>query len=395
MMVDEVAEQALAALRSQDPVKTHKQLQRLLGLHPDRIDLRHALAVTLLRLGEPVQARKHLDAALATAQQQRDERALTMMSQLHIARAAACEDTYQPAEAEASYQAVLTHEPDHPRALVGLGHMLLSWGRAAEGLALIRRYVEVGGDGPEYVEAEKAFLEAAGGFLHKEIHPQAFLDAHRGVYVEFFDHHAERLAPEGWIAEAARMQRLEDGSIAPIIPEGARPYAAVRLDLVDPETGKAGQVAEGPMQAAVAGYEPLAQGMTVVRWPDEHPFPVFVSSVCPWNWLPVQVRIGYRSEPVEALDPVIGQWYTAGYDGAFGQVERGRFHFISDPERTEPRAVMYYIDCGRAEVSAIPDLLRRLERLHEPYKIDAVLIGRGFLPVIAEELPPEVTANGA
>jgi tetratricopeptide (TPR) repeat protein len=390
MMVDEVAEQALAALRSDDPVQTRKRLDQLLSLHPDRVDLRHALSVTLLRLGEPALARQHLDAALQRAEEQRDERAMAMMGQLHLARAAACEDTYQPDEAERSYRAVLTHEADHPRALVGLGHMLLAWGRAAEGLDLLRRYIASGGDGPEFVTAEQGYVDAADRFLEANLHPRAFLEAHRGVYVEFFDHHAERLEAEGWIAEAARMHRLDDGSVAPIIPEGARDYAAVRLDLVDPETGKAGQVAEGPMQAAIEGYEPLASGMMLVTWPDEHPFPVYVSSVCPWNWLPVQVRIGYRSEPVEALDPTIGQWYTAGYDGAFGQRTRGRLHFISNPERVEPGAAMYYVDCGRADLDAIDDLLKRLELLHEPYKIEAVLIGRGFLPAITETLPLEV-----
>lgn len=393
MMVDEVAEQSLAALRSNDPVQTSKTLKQLLAKHPDRVDLRHAYAVILLRLGEPVQARRHLDSAIQTAHQQQDERALTMMSQLHIARAAACEDTYQPAEAERSYRAVLTHEPGHPRALIGLGHLLCSWGRPQEGLSLLQEYSTTGGDGPEYAEAEEAYVRAAERLIAEDIHPRAFLEAHRGVYVEFFDHHARRLEADGWIAEAARMHRLDDGTIAPIIPEGARSYAAVRLDLVEPQTGKAGQVAEGPMQAAVQGYEPLAQSMVVIQWPDDYPFPVFVSSVCPWNWLPVQVRIGYRSDPVEALDETMGEWYTGGYDGAFGQPTRGRFHFISSPERVEERALLYYVDCGRAEISAIDNLLQRLEQLHAPYKIDAVLIGRGFIPVLQEQLPPEVTAN--
>lgn len=390
MMVDEVAEQALAALRSNDPVQTHKQLTQLLASHPDRVDLRHALGVTLLRMGDPAEAKGHLDTALQHATQQRDERALAMMSQLHIARAAACEDTYLPEEAEASYRAVLSHEPGHPRALVGLGHMLLAWGRHEEGIALLRQYVQSGGDGPDFVEAEKAYIDAATRFIEGDLHPEAFLDAHRGIYVEFFDHHAARLEQEGWIAEAARMQRLDDGSIAPVIPEGARSYAAVRLDLVDPQTGKAGQVAEGPMQAAAADYEPLAQGILLVEWPDEYPFPVFVSSVCPWNWLPIQIRISYRDSPIEAVDQIVGDWYTAGFDGAFGERERGRLHFISTPEHVEQHAIMYYVDCGRAEVRAVPDLLKRLEQAHRNYKIDAVLIGRGFIPVIPEEFPPGV-----
>ena len=392
MMIDEVAEQALAALRSADPVETRKTLERLLKTHPERVDLRHAHAVTLLRLGEPGEALRHLNTAIAQAHEQQDERALTMMSQLHIARAAACEDMLQPAQAEQSYRAVLQHEPGHPRALVGLGHMLCSWGRAEEGLALLEEYVECGGDGPDFVTAEQGYIDSAKKFIADDIHPRAFLEAHHGVYVEFFDHHATRLEAEGWIAEAARMHRLADGTVAPIIPEGARPYAGIRLDLVDPNTGKAGQVAEGPMQAAVAGHEPLAQSMLLIRWPDDYPFPVFVSSICPWNWLPIMVRIGYRSDPIEAIDPAIGEWYQSGYDGAFGLPTRGRLHEISNPEAIETRAVMYYVDCGRADITAVDNLLQRLERLHAPYNIESVLIGRGFLPEFTPALPPEVQA---
>ncbi|MFT5681579.1 MAG: hypothetical protein ACI8RZ_002485 [Myxococcota bacterium] len=388
-MNDPYADAALKALQEGDPDKARKALQRALKEAPHRLDLRHALAVTLLRQGEIPGAIEQLDEALATAREQADETAATMMPQLLLARAAACEDCYRPKEAEAAYREVLTHEEDNPRALQGLSHLLMAWGRLGEGQVLLRQYIAVGGDGPEFADAAQSFLAAVDRFVDEDLHPRNFLEAHRGSYVEFFDHHAERMEAQGWIAEAARMQRLDDGTVAPVIPEGARPYAAVRIDLVDPSTGQPGQVGDQPMVVALAGYEPLSQAMVLVDWP-ERPFPVWVSSICPWDQLPIQVTFGYDSDPVKALDPIIGDWYTAGYNGEYGETERGRFHYISDPERIGPRSVLYHVDCGRAELRSIDELLKRLEILHSPYRIEAVLLGRGFLPEPVEALPPEV-----
>ncbi|MEL6344649.1 MAG: tetratricopeptide repeat protein [Myxococcota bacterium] len=391
MLVDEVAEQALAALRAEDPQQAREALSELLNHHPERIDLRHALSVTLLRMGEARPALNELNRAIREAMQQADERAAAMMSQLHLARASACEDLQLPADAEESYRLILTHEEDHPRAMQGLAHLLMSWGRAPEGISLLAEYANMGGDGPEFARAARDFVDAAQKFLDDDIHPRNFLEAHRGVYTEFFDHHAERMEQQGWIAEAARMQRLADGQIVPVIPEGARPYAAVRMDLVDPQTSQPGQVGDQPMVAGLAGFEPLARASVVTDWPG-HDFPVFVSSICPWNWLPIQIRIGYNSDPDMALDETIGQWYADGYNGAFGSETRGRLHSISTPEQVEDLALLYYVDMGRCEVTAIDTLLERLKALHGPFKIDAVLIGRGYLPLIPETLPPEVAA---
>ncbi len=392
MSIDEVAERAMAAIRSGDPRLAREALEEAVAALPQRIDLHHALAVTLLQLGESAAARDALDEGIALAHKQADDAAATLMPLLRLSRAAAREDTYDPEGAEADYLAVLASEPDHPRALQGLGHLLLAWGRPDEGLARLAQYVAVGGDGPEYVEATSTFIASVRKFIADDLHPRNFLEAHRGAYVEFFDHHASRMEAEGWIAEAARMQRLPDGTIAPIIPDGARPYAAVRVDLVDPSTGQPGQIGDQPMVVALAGYEPLAQAMVLSDWPDQ-PYPVWVSSVCPWDQLPVQVRFGYDSNPIEALDPTMGDWYRDGYNGAFGQTDRGRLHYISDPERTGARTVLYHVDCGRAELRCIEDLLQRIELLDRPYKVESVLIGRGFLPVVRQPLPPEVTGG--
>ena len=378
-MTDRYADLSRKALQVGDPDEPRAALERALSEVPHRLDLRHALAVTLMRLGEAHGAIEQLSLALEQARTQANETTATLMPQLLLALAAACEDTYKPEHAEEAYREILSGEPGNPRALQGLGHLLMSWGRLEEGLALLRQYIEVGGDGPEYVDAAQSFISAVQRFVDEDLHPRNFLEAHRGSYVAFFDHHAEKMEAEGWIAEAARMQRLADGTVAPVIPEGARPYAAVRIDLVDPATGQPGQVGDQPMVVALAGYEPLSQAMVLIDWPDL-PYPVWVSSICPWDQLPVQVLIGYHSDPVKAIDATIGDWYSAGYNGEYGETERGRFHYISDPERIGPRAVLYHVDCGRAELRCIDDLLKRLEILHTPYRIEAVLLGRGFLP---------------
>jgi hypothetical protein len=101
----------------------------------------------------------------------------------------------------------------------------------------------------------------------------------------------------------------------------------------------------------------------------------------PWDQLPVQVRFEEASfDAVSVVDPVIGDWYRDGFDGKFGTRDRGRFHYISDPDDHGGGRVLYHIDCGRAELSAIPELLRRLIVLHDRYRIAHVVFGRGYLP---------------
>ena len=70
----------------------------------------------------------------------------------------------------------------------------------------------------------------------------------------------------------------------------------------------------------------------------------------------------------------------AGFDGSFGQRTWGRLHDITPPQAVGPRSVVYYVDCGRADLEAIPDLLRRLAVLDSQQPIRTVLIGEGYLP---------------
>ena len=381
-MNDEVAEKAMRALRGDDPRAARIALARILEQAPDRLDVQHALAVTELRLGEAEAALERLDRAEAQARAQADETAAALMGNLLLSKAAACEDLYDPAGAEACYREVIRHEQGNPRAFQGLAYLLLAWGRGDEGAAVLDDYLRAGLDEPDALAGNRAFLDAWRKVQADDLHPRMFLEAHRGGYVEFFDHHARQMAEKGWIAEAARMRRTEDGSVVPVVPEGARPYAAVRIDLVDPATGQPGQVGDQPMIVALAGFEPLARAPALLAWPARDlPFPTWVSTLCPWDQLPVQVALAEPSAAAaEALDAVIGDWYGAGFNGAFGTADRGRFHYISDPESPRGAIITWNVDCGRAEERAVDDLFKRLAVLHARVPLRAVVVGRGYVP---------------
>lgn len=369
----------MRAINQGNPKEALQALQAALVANPDRLDLRHALTVTHLQLGEPMQALQVNQEAFELAMELADEAAAALMGQIVLTRAAIYEDLDQPAEAEAAYREVLQHEPGHPGAQQGLGYLLLKWGRMEEGVAQLQAHVDNAGEDAEVRESTRAFLDALARFRRDDVHPVNFLVAHRESYVEFFDFHAARMAEQGWIAEAARMKRAEDGRIVPVIPEGARSYAAVRIDLVDPKTGQPGLVGEEPMIVAIEGYEPLAHAPVLFPTPSDAGFQVWTSSQTPWDQMPVQIR--FASPPgADKADPVIGDWYRAGFDGAFGTPEQGRFHYISDPESSAPDAVGYQVDCGRTETRAIENLMQRLIVLHSQHPIRHVVVGRGFLP---------------
>jgi hypothetical protein len=86
---------------------------------------------------------------------------------------------------------------------------------------------------------------------------------------------------------------------------------------------------------------------------------------------------------IDRIDDTIGSWYLAGYNGEFGDGDRGRFHYVTDPEPTGTSAVAYTVDLGRAELRAVSDLLRRLAVLHERHPIRRVLLGEGRLPEVS------------
>ena len=112
----------------------------------------------------------------------------------------------------------------------------------------------------------------------------------------------------------------------------------------------------------------------------ELPFDVRVSSQTPWDQLPLQFLLRSAADS-PALNDVIGDWYTAGWNGAFGTKDAGRLHYISDPIVSRGgRAVVYNVDFGRAGIESIDDLLRRLTVFHSEHPIAQMIFGRGFLP---------------
>ena len=156
-----------------------------------------------------------------------------------------------------------------------------------------------------------------------------------------------------------------------------------RVDLVNPEDGTAANVYSEtePMIVTVNGFEPLAQVPVVFGWPG-HAFDVRVCSRCPWHWLDILVQFvqpGRADELVNRIDPTIGDWYLAGFNGDFGEKDSGRFHYVTDPEVLGDQTVNYRVDLGRARFDAVENLLKRLDVLHTQKPIERVLFGQGKL----------------
>ena len=378
----DIIRQALEAIQGDDLDAARTALLAALTEHPERIDLVHSLSIIELQSGRPEQALDLVEKGAAVLRERNGPGDAKMIPLLLLSAGAACEEMGNPANALEAYEQILKTEPGHPLATQGKGHLLLAWGRMEEGLQALQAVVDAHDDDPRFLEATAKRIAGVHAFNADDLHPRNFVDAHRGTYCEFFTHHADRTAADGWIAEAARMRRDETGALVPTIADGARPYAATRVDLVDPATGQAGLVGDEPMIAAISGHEIIAQAPIVFEWPNDN-FRVWGSSQTPWNLLNISVVFEELNEldaALEQLDATIGDWYTAGFSGEFGSQDRGRFHNISDPIPSGERGVRYDIDCGRAEARAVDDLLNRLAVLNSSHSIRTVMIGRGFVP---------------
>ena len=383
MSEPDIITQALEAIQGDDLDAARTALLAALTEHPDRMDLVHSLSIIELQSGRPEQALELVEKAVAVLKERNGPGDAKMIPLLLLAAGAAYEEMGDPENALKAYEQVLQTEPSHPLATQGKGHLLLAWGRMDDGLETLQSVVDAQDDDPRFLEATAKLIAGVKAFNAEDLHPRNFIDAHRGTYCEFFTHHADRTAADGWIAEAARMRRDETGALVPTLADGARPYAATRVDLVDPATGQAGLVGDEPMIAAISGHEIIAQTPIVFEWPNDD-FQVWGSSQTPWNLLNISVvfdDLGGLDAALEQLDATIGDWYTAGFTGEFGSQDRGRFHNISDPIPAGTRGVRYDIDCGRAEARAVDDLLKRLAVLHASHSIRTVMIGRGFVPV--------------
>ena len=379
MSEPDVVKAALEAVRGDDLDVARAALIEALTAYPERVELVHSLAIIELQSGRPEHALNLMKNALAVATERRGPGDAEIKPLLLLAMGAAHEELDEPARALETYNKILDEHPEHPLATQGKGHLLLAWGRIEDGLETLQSVVDADADDPRFIAATEKLIAGVRGFLQADLHPSNFVDAHQGSYQEFFNHHAAEQSANGWIAEAARMKKDEDGNMTPVIAEGARPYAGTRVDLVDPTTGQAGLVGDQPMIVAIAGHEIIAQAPIIFEWPGSD-IPVWGSTQMPWNLLNITIVFD-SADPIQAVDETIGDWYSAGFDGAFGAPDRGRFHSITDPRQLGPHTVRYDLDCGRAEPAAIDDLLKRLSVLNTSSSIKGVLIGRGFVPV--------------
>ena len=98
---DDISAKAMQAPRGDDPDLASRTLRKLLEGAPDRLDLLHALAVTELRRSNPAEAWQITMHGQQIAEARRDETAGVVMPQLVLVRAAACEDLFDAAGAEA------------------------------------------------------------------------------------------------------------------------------------------------------------------------------------------------------------------------------------------------------------------------------------------------------
>lgn len=376
MSADSFAQLALQALKADQPERAIAYFEEAIE-HAERPrpDLLHGMGVVLLQLAEPEKAKPLMKMALEQAWAVGADQQLLLQCALGLA--AASEDSDQASEALAAYEQAFEVDARSDRALVGKAHLLLGLGRLDEAVALLERYLGYATDSPEFLEAGQALVDAAKAFA-KEGDPTVLLKAHRESYVGFFDETMKNMAEKGWIGECARMMRNEAGEVVNVIPDGARPYAAVRVDLVDPNSGQAGQIGEQPMVVAVGGFEALAQA-PVTFDAEGRAYRLRYSSQSPWDQLPIQVLLEKPVAEAE-VEPILAAWYQAGFDGRFGTKEAGRFHYISDPiVSREGHGVVFNVDLGRASLQSIEHLLGHFDQLHEKVGVVEVLLGRGSL----------------
>ena len=367
-----VVKKALEAVRGDDLEEARGALMEALTEYPERLDLVHTLAIIELQVGRPDHALDLTQKASALALERRDPGDLELLPLLLLAQGAAHEELNQPAQSLQAYEAILNDHPGHPLAAQGKGHLLLAWGQLERGLETLQAVVDAGADDPRFIEASQKLIAGVRAFLDADLHPSNFADAHRGStrpssLTTPISRPPRDGSPKLRGCAAVRTGRWsgDRGRCTPLCRDTRRP---------DPSTGQAALVGDQPMVVAVAGHEVIAQAPIVL------PGPAKTSSygalrcrgICctsPSN----SSRLTRRRSRSDR-----GRLVHGGFDAnSAPRIER---HSITDPMQIGPHTVRYDLDCGRAEVTAIEDLLKRLNVLHGEHPIAGVLIGRGFIP---------------
>lgn len=381
--LDEHARAGLKAIEERRFDDAIAAFRSAVDLAPERPDLNNLLAMAFLHRGDAGNAIPPLERAVQLSEPYEAPEHQALRREFHLSLATAYQLMDRVTDAAALLRRVIDRWPSQSvEARLQLGQLLLSTGDLPGGM---RAYEDAADwlDKDQRSSAE-ALVGTLRAFLETEHDGRVFLQAHAESYAQYFDEVAAAQEKEGWYAEAARMSRGADGELHPVLPDGARPYAMSRVDLVNPADGTVSSVyseAE-PMVVALNGLEALAQVPVLLPW-KAWPFEVLVSTRCPWHWLSVTVQLDEAPGSAEALtdliDPVIGGWYLSGFNGEFGEKERGRFHYVTDPDPLGDRALSYVVDLGRASFEAVPALLRRLAVLHDRARIRRVVLGEGRL----------------
>lgn len=369
---------AMAHELQQQGLQAQAVLEETVQRFPDSLEARLQLARVFGGLGLARDAVPHLQHALNLVYRPEDQ--LSIRTEL----ATALQHCDELDQADAVLKQTIELFPKALKPRLQRAHLLLTSCRTEEGLDVFRDLGDLEDLDDDNRKAAAALVGSAEALLNSEEDPSIFLTAHQGEYVAYFDQVASEQPT--WYAEAARMARPANpgDDPLPMIAEGARPYAMTRVDLVNPQTGEVANVYSDvePMYVGVQGLEPLAQLPIMFEWKD-HPLQVWVCSQAPWHWLPITVQLEQAmsyEQRLEVLDGIFGDWYLAGYNGDFGTGDRGRFHYITDPEPVGERALSYVVDLGRSEYQAIDALLKRLVILNATHPIRRVLLGNGYLP---------------
>ncbi len=384
MSLDEHARAGLQAIEDKRYDDAVNAFEQAVQAAPDRPDMNNALGMAYLHRGDAGNAIPHLRRAVELAEPFVEPGHQPLKQEFHLSLATAYQLMDHVAEARGTLEGLVERWPEHLGARLQLGQLLLSSCQLDAGLAVYDEAVDL--LDKEQRKSAEALVGTVRAFLESELDGMVFLEAHGESYRDYFDEIAKAQSKEGWYAEAARMVRGPDGEPVRILPEGARPYAFTRVDLVNPADGTVSGVysEQEPMVVAVNGLEALAQVPVLLPGASDREFEVWVCSRCPWHWLTVTVQFAEPADDfdalVERLDAGIGGWYLSGYEGEFGDADRGRFHYITDPEPMSDRGVVYVVDLGRASYDAIGALLSRLQVVHGRTPIQRVLFGYGRIP---------------
>lgn len=382
--LDELARTGLTAIAERKFDEAITAFTAALAIDGDRPDLNHALGSAYLHRGEVGSALPYLEKAVLLAKPFIDPRHQDVKVSFHLGLAAAYEAADRTPDSLRVLRDAVSQWPDRIEPRLQLAQLLLQACQLEQGLAEYKLLADHPKLDKETQAAAKTVVDAVRAFVESDHPPSVFLQGHAESYVKYFDEATADSIKEGWFAEAARMARGPDGEPRPIVPQGARPYAMQRIDLVNPADGTAASVysEQEPMVVALNGLEPLAQLPIMLPWKDQG-FPVFVCTRCPWHWLSIVVQFDEAADEetrIKWIDDVIGNWYLAGFNGDFGDKDAGRFHFITDPEPLGDRAVSYTVDLGRARYDAINALMSRFSVVNDTHRIRRVLFGQGRLP---------------